>query len=380
MLIIDLNAESVFLIAAMFAGFITIPLLFINRKNRKANSILAFLQLIILGGLFHNLLLASGIYQKHPDLYFLPVSLRLGTAPLLLFYCYSLTGKRISLSAVLLHLLPALFVFAFECWVFSLDVSAKWQLWTNHISFWWDHVYFWFYQFQIIIYILIIRQRLRNWKLQLENQFSETSRFSLNWMYQLIGIYLFFCAVSIAGKSISAFTGKEIPIPLTDIIRAIILIAVGWFSMRQNQIRFTDEPNEGAAQNDISIERKTENTIEAESENLPVNEEILGKIRTAMENERLFLDESLSLHKLARTLNLPGKQVSSTINRGTGLTFLAFVNSYRVQEVCRRIEAGDHQKLTLLAIALESGFNSKSTFNRVFKEITGKSPSDFLKT
>ena len=53
------------------------------------------------------------------------------------------------------------------------------------------------------------------------------------------------------------------------------------------------------------------------------------------------------------------------------------MNGYRIEEVKRRLQAGDTQRLTLLGIAYESGFNSKTTFNRVFKETTGMSPKAY---
>lgn len=56
------------------------------------------------------------------------------------------------------------------------------------------------------------------------------------------------------------------------------------------------------------------------------------------------------------------------------------MNGYRVREVQRRIQAGDAERLTMLAIALDAGFASKSTFNLVFKKHTGRTPSDFRQT
>ncbi|MCD4696832.1 MAG: helix-turn-helix domain-containing protein [Bacteroidales bacterium] len=56
------------------------------------------------------------------------------------------------------------------------------------------------------------------------------------------------------------------------------------------------------------------------------------------------------------------------------------VNNYRVEEVKRLMAEGKHEHYTLLAIALEAGFNSKSSFNRIFKEFTGSTPSHYKKT
>ncbi|MBC8082005.1 MAG: AraC family transcriptional regulator, partial [Hymenobacter sp.] len=69
--------------------------------------------------------------------------------------------------------------------------------------------------------------------------------------------------------------------------------------------------------------------------------------------------------------------ISFTVNAGFGRSFNDLVNGYRVAEVKRRLATPDAQRLTLLGIAFESGFNSKTTFNRIFKQLTGKAPREW---
>ena len=71
-------------------------------------------------------------------------------------------------------------------------------------------------------------------------------------------------------------------------------------------------------------------------------------------------------------------ELSEAINSGVGKNFNDFVNSYRVKEVEQMLQDGKQEQLSLLGIALECGFNSKATFNRVFKKMTGQSPSQYV--
>jgi AraC-like DNA-binding protein len=99
-----------------------------------------------------------------------------------------------------------------------------------------------------------------------------------------------------------------------------------------------------------------------------------------MEKERPWQDSDLTLADLAARLSTTPHRLSEVLNSQLGQTFYDFVNGYRVREVQRRIAAGEAQQVTMLSLALDAGFASKSTFNGVFKKHTGQTPSDFRQT
>ena len=105
----------------------------------------------------------------------------------------------------------------------------------------------------------------------------------------------------------------------------------------------------------------------------------LARLVQVMEAEALYRDPDLSLGSLAQHVGLPPNTVSHLLNAGIGQTFTDWVNHYRVAEVERRLRTPAAQRYTVLALALEAGFNSKTTFNRVFKERNGLTPSQYLK-
>jgi len=96
-----------------------------------------------------------------------------------------------------------------------------------------------------------------------------------------------------------------------------------------------------------------------------------------MEAEKPFTDGDLTIQKLADKLSIPPHHLSQTINERLGQTFSDFINSYRVTEAKQRLLDPSLKHLSVLGIAIEVGFNSKSSFNSVFKRYTQMTPSEF---
>jgi AraC-like DNA-binding protein len=97
-----------------------------------------------------------------------------------------------------------------------------------------------------------------------------------------------------------------------------------------------------------------------------------------MEREKPYRNPLLSLDSMARSLRISSKDLSQIINEHFSQNFADFVNSYRVKETIELIANGNGDK-TILDIALEAGFNAKSTFNLVFKKHVGVSPREYLR-
>ena len=102
------------------------------------------------------------------------------------------------------------------------------------------------------------------------------------------------------------------------------------------------------------------------------------RLRQLLETEKVYLEADLSLPALAQRVGLSTHELSYVLNEGFGVNFFQFINAYRVAEAQRLLASPRHQHLSIVGIAFEAGFSSKTTFNTTFKKTTGLTPSQFL--
>jgi len=107
--------------------------------------------------------------------------------------------------------------------------------------------------------------------------------------------------------------------------------------------------------------------------------EIQNMVKAYFEVEKGYRRPELSLSILANEINTTTNKLSWVINNIYKKTFYELVNEYRVKDFSQRINQNKHKEFTLIAIAIEVGFNSKSTFNKAFKEITKMTPSEYIR-
>lgn len=103
----------------------------------------------------------------------------------------------------------------------------------------------------------------------------------------------------------------------------------------------------------------------------------LKKLIEVMEREKPYLDPELTLPRLAKKINVGKEVLSQVINRELYLNFNAFLNRYRVEEAKKKLRDPKENRFVVLKIAFDVGFNSKSSFNAVFRKMTGMSPSQY---
>ncbi|MEO0628753.1 MAG: helix-turn-helix transcriptional regulator [Bacteroidota bacterium] len=125
---------------------------------------------------------------------------------------------------------------------------------------------------------------------------------------------------------------------------------------------------------DLITKQNTSATPYSAKESVPADKNALTEL---MARDRSYTDPTLTLTDLADQLGMTSKQTSALINKEFKQNFNDFINTYRVEEVKRRLEAGEGEQFTILSIAMDCGFNSKTTFNRVFKRLSGETPGQF---
>ena len=153
---------------------------------------------------------------------------------------------------------------------------------------------------------------------------------------------------------------------------SLFIILIGYFGLRQREI-FS-----GYARDQFITEDKTR---KYEGSGLKELDAILyvEKLKNYMKAEKPFLNPDLNLPQLAKDLDIPSHHLSQVINKNIELNFFDFINQYRIEETKAKMVDSKYSNLSLLGIAFESGFSSKSAFNRVFKSLTGETPTQYKK-
>jgi AraC-like DNA-binding protein len=103
----------------------------------------------------------------------------------------------------------------------------------------------------------------------------------------------------------------------------------------------------------------------------------LGKLILYVEKNKPYLNRDLNIYDLAKMTGIPRHYITQVLNEVHGKNFFTFINEYRVKEVIERFADEGNKNFTILAIAYDSGFNSKATFNSIFKSTTGMTPSEY---
>lgn len=118
--------------------------------------------------------------------------------------------------------------------------------------------------------------------------------------------------------------------------------------------------------------------------NSNLNEDLIKRykreLKHAMEVDKMYLNNKLSINEVSEKLNIPRQYISEVLNVHMNISFQDYVNKYRVEEFVNRLQNVQNDHLTLLGIANDVGFNSKSSFNAIFKKYKGLTPSQFKKS
>ncbi|MEP1139656.1 MAG: helix-turn-helix domain-containing protein, partial [Balneola sp.] len=163
----------------------------------------------------------------------------------------------------------------------------------------------------------------------------------------------------------------------TLLASTIFVYSIGYMGLKQAEFFTPVEAVESKPieQPEIATESYSRSGLD---ENL--GKELHQQLCGLMENERPYLRSDLSLSELAGLMNISSHYLTEVINKYADESFYDFVNSYRIENVKQAIANPEFGNYTLLGIGLESGFNSKSSFNSVFKKHTGLTPSQYKKS
>ncbi|MHC0446661.1 helix-turn-helix domain-containing protein [Flavobacterium sp. 3-218] len=356
--------------------FFLVVILASKRNKSQADKILA-LWLFCTG--FH-LFLYYLHYQKDfasfPFLLGFELPMPLLQGPFLYLYTSALTNQNQYKKYNLLHFLPFIIAVLFLMPFFSLPFSEKLKVFENEGKGY-ENLILVLYGFILlsgITYALLSLRKLSKHQKNISDQFSSSEKINLRWLqYLILGSSIIWCVVIFfEDEYIFSFV-------------VFYLMFIGYFGIKQVGI-FT---NQTIAQNlvlNVSFNENIE--IETVSEKIKYErsglsnvelQSIHQKLTQIMKDEKLYKNPDLTLAELSQKLDIHPNILSQVINSAEGKNFYDYINSQRVEEFKKLILLPENEKYTLLSVAFECGFNSKTAFNRNFKKVTGLSPSEYLK-
>jgi len=236
----------------------------------------------------------------------------------------------------------------------------------------------------ISAYIVVIFRKIRLHQEELPNLFSFTSsRITFNWIKIVILLFVFNWVITGLSLAINVSIENQLIDPglIFFINLALFSFAISYFGFFQPSIFSASKGSEliqEARQKPNIDQNKTKYKKSSLTEERAT--EYLERITALLVSEQLYLQPDLTIQEISEKLEVPKHYLTESLNTYMGKNFYTLINEYRIKEFKALASDEKHNHLTLLALAYDSGFNSKSAFNLVFKKQTGETPSQFLRT
>ena len=234
-------------------------------------------------------------------------------------------------------------------------------------------------------YLYLVMRRLQLYRAQLRQLFASTEAEEARWINGLL------LAVASGGGLLAAallYDNLVAPLPSGLLLKDVLALLLVWylalwglrqkpgFAMLAQSERVVVSGQDTASPDDLQevLQAVVEGKYQRSALGAEQAASIAGKLEQAMAQEQLYLDAALSLPKLARHIGCSPNYISQTLNETLGLNFFDYVNRYRVQAAARLLRDTD---LTVLDIAMNVGFNAKSSFYTAFKKELQQTPSQY---
>lgn len=375
--------NNLFIIGIFLAFFIQF-LLFSKKRKTLSDKILGIWMFVIGLHLFGYYIYNLGFWEQYPHLIGITHPIPLLHGPLLYLYVvFSLRKDQqfqlkdyahfIPVAAAYLYMIPFFFFY-----------SVEKKIMVNHGQINDYHIFMMIslaaFVLSGITYPVLAYRLIDRFEKLIHENFSFDEKINLNWLrYCIWGLALIFGTVAIFSVVQNVF---EVQLPFnpdfiyySEIILSIFFL--GYFGIRHEGI-FSETKINPSKIVDLEVEPKQ--TREYKKSGLKADEAELihQRLMQLMNDEKPYLEPKLTLNTLANELDISVNHLSQLINQYQGKNFYDFINGFRIAEFKARVLSPKNKHLSILAIALDSGFNSKSSFNLVFKKHTGMTPSQFM--
>jgi AraC-like DNA-binding protein len=372
--------KFIFLIASFNAFFFTV--LLFQKKPRALHDYILIFWLTYLGAYIGVYAFYSHELFTHFQLLSISlISFLMLHGPFLYYYVLTLVlDKRQNSWKDLIHIIPFV-LFNLYILISSFNIGLSEKLNIEKVSPG-DNPPLLFSFFLIMtafsgtLYFLLTIRLFKKLDINIFNNFSNSANIDLFWIRRLVLVFGVIWTALISVTVIHHIFHMFSMVFCTDglfLSLSVFVILIGYFGLKQKVI-FSSEDIIVAGEA-TKVQTKYSGSRLSDSEAKQYTE----KLTDYMKSAKPYLNPDLSLPQLATELNISSHYLSQVINEQFNLNFFDFVNGYRVEAFKEKITDPGFWNFSLLGIAFECGFNSKSAFNRIFKQTTGTTPSQYKK-
>jgi AraC-like DNA-binding protein len=358
--------------------FLSVILLRMRRGNRRANRLLALLLVVLSAGIFIYSIIQRTFLMRHlPFLIGWSAPLQYLYGPIYYHYVRTLIEPGFRLKPRHgLHLLPAvacvavLMPFYLQNPAAKIDYLMNFALpgtvrWNDPVTVAWlvsvVHV---------IIYTVSAKFQLHRHQAAIKQVYSNIDRINFRWLRIVIPFFSLSWYLILAATIIDVFVIRGFVLnKIIPMLATACFFLFGYVGMLKQDVA---PPAPEPAAPGRKYQKSPLDTEESKR--------LLAALHRFMDKDRPFLEPELTLPGLAEHMGVNRNDLSRAINENTGSNFYDLVSRYRVEEMKRLMADPEKRKLTLLALALEAGFNSKAAFNNAFRKQAGTTPSRYWKS
>ena len=367
-------------------------ILFQSKPKKSLSDYLLMLFTLLLGAIFFDQYLRNtNFYQLHPQYWGITYCFPILTAPLLYFYVVLITQPVQKFKPWFWLLTLPFFVFLtyYLATYYFLPTDKKSAYFHLATTKPWAMIYAgeFFLVLSGPVYSVLGLFRLKRHIKNIEGNFSYTAGINLSWLKTILIAIVVVNVIEILLNIFSDIyplftyqTGDN----LIHSLNVFLIFFIGYYGFKQVLIYPSDKAKPDLVHKeqfaDIQLTGNSETSPKYIKSGLQKNDVDIyySSLIQLMDSEKLFLDSRLSIKTVADKLEMSVNHLSQVINQQSGKNFFKFINEYRVEEAKKLLLDQSNKKYTILAIAYDCGFNSKSSFNTIFKQYTGKTPSDFI--
>lgn len=316
----------------------------------------------------------SGLEFPRPVMHMIDDGFFFLYGPLIFFYVKGVIYSNFKFKLRgLLHFTPyALYFTYIVLLIFTLDSADQSQV-TQKINT--SDLPAWVFLASTLIYIYIFsylwicQRTLITYRSIIKDKFSSIDKINLDWLGFIIRSFTVITIIAMVHNVVPAFGSS-----FFHYASLIVLLIFTFFFVNRVLVKALNQPEIFSGIELKELDKYSGSNLNEEEINI-----YNAQLTMVLEKEKLYLNPELTIKDLADHLQTSAKVLSQVINQSFNKKFYDFINSYRCEEV-KAILQGPDDRITILEAMYQAGFNSKSSFNKEFKKLTGETPTEFKKT